>query len=184
MIELQIEDKVLKNQLEDAIKRYIPVDIADQAQIIIADNQKESAESHKTIVLRAGHDLPSFTAPVRIGIVLDRITAILNRAENAEITIKDHVLLPHEFVFRKNKGKERDIRLTEKERDILLELYHAPNQTVDRDSLLKNVWGYVEGLETHTLETHIYRLRQKIERDPSAPDILLTEDSGYRLDIA
>ena len=73
------------------------------------------------------------------------------------------------------------IRLTEKERDLLVCLAHAPGQEMHRDDLLARVWGYRADLETHTLETHIYRLRQKIEQDVEAPCILLTIPNGYKL---
>ena len=59
-------------------------------------------------------------------------------------------------------------------------LHENTNQSVSRDTLLKAVWGYVDGVETHTLETHIYRLRQKIEENPASPVFLLTTDDGYR----
>jgi DNA-binding response OmpR family regulator len=79
-----------------------------------------------------------------------------------------------------------EIRLTEKERDILLCLLAAKAQgegggAVERRALLDRVWGYAETVETHTLETHIYRLRQKIEMDPASPQYLLTDGTGYRL---
>ena len=71
--------------------------------------------------------------------------------------------------------------MTEKESSILRYLYRAGQRPVSREKLLQEVWGYNSGVTTHTLETHIYRLRQKIERDAAAPAILLTEASGYKL---
>jgi len=73
------------------------------------------------------------------------------------------------------------VRLTEKETSILNFLYHTGNQTVSRNTLLVEVWGYDSGVTTHTLETHVYRLRQKIELNPSDAEILVTEAGGYRL---
>lgn len=72
-------------------------------------------------------------------------------------------------------------RLTDMETKILKYLYRADDRTAHRDVLLGEVWGYNAAVDTHTLETHIYRLRQKIERDPSKPEILVTEPGGYRL---
>ena len=66
-----------------------------------------------------------------------------------------------------NPTTNKKIRLTEKETSILKYLYRAGDRPVGRDTLLGEVWGYNAGVTTHTLETHIYRLRQKIERDPS-----------------
>ena len=76
------------------------------------------------------------------------------------------------------KGKK--IRLTEKETNILKHL-HRSGQTVPRETLLHEVWGYNPAVTTHTLETHIYRLRQKIEKDPTNAVILITDRGGYRL---
>ena len=76
---------------------------------------------------------------------------------------------------------EKKIRLTEKETNILKFLYRSSEGVVQRDVLLHEVWGYNAGVNTHTLETHVYRLRQKIERDPSNAEILVTEPGGYRL---
>ena len=76
------------------------------------------------------------------------------------------------------------VRLTEKETSILKYLFRAGERAVSREDLLNDVWGYNAGVTTHTLETHIYRLRQKIEDNPAEARILLTEPGGYRLDAA
>ena len=73
------------------------------------------------------------------------------------------------------------VRLTEKETAILRYLYRAGQRPVSRETLLQEVWGYNSGVTTHTLETHIYRLRQKFEKDAATPAILVTEAGGYKL---
>ena len=79
------------------------------------------------------------------------------------------------------KGGKKKVRLTDKETSILKYLFRAGDRPVARDVLLNEVWGYNAGVTTHTLETHIYRLRQKIEPDPTQARLLLTEAGGYRL---
>ena len=79
------------------------------------------------------------------------------------------------------ENDDRKIRLTEKETAILKYLFRAGENVIVRDVLLNEVWGYNSGVTTHTLETHVYRLRQKIERDPSNAELLVTEPGGYRL---
>ncbi len=83
-----------------------------------------------------------------------------------------------------NSGKGTIVRLTEKERDILMKLRRKMGGVVDRQELLNDIWGYGRGIETHTLETHIYRLRRKIEQDPAKPHWIITEDAGYRLELS
>ena len=92
------------------------------------------------------------------------------------------------MVARKDSGiktladaKGKKIRLTEKETNILKYLYRAGAKPVSREELLTEVWGYNAGVTTHTLETHIYRLRQKIEPEPGQARLLLTDAGGYRL---
>lgn len=75
----------------------------------------------------------------------------------------------------------RVLHLTEKEADVLTYLDQNRGKGITRDDLLKNVWGYADGIDTHTIETHIYRLRQKIEKNPEEIKILLTRDDGYHL---
>ncbi len=79
-----------------------------------------------------------------------------------------------------NEAKKK-IHLTELETSILKYLYRSGANVVGRDILLGEVWGYSAGVTTHTLETHVYRLRQKIESDPFDPKILITKPGGYQL---
>lgn len=129
------------------------------------------------------------TKPFKLGVLLARIRAHIRQFEHSE----DAVLSIGPFAFRPGAktltDQEEDaspVRLTDKEAQILKYLYmHAQNGTasgvIGRDELLGEVWGYNANVTTHTLETHVYRLRQKMERDPSNAQILLTEPGGYRL---
>jgi DNA-binding response OmpR family regulator len=122
------------------------------------------------------------TKPFRFGVLLARIRAHLRSHEQSE----DAVFKIGGYSFRPSAkmlvdAQEKKVRLTEKETAILKYLYRAGAKVVGRDVLLAEVWGYNSGVTTHTLETHIYRLRQKIESDPSNAQILVTETGGYRL---
>lgn len=122
------------------------------------------------------------TKPFRFGVLLARIRAHLRQHEQSE----DAVFKIGPYTFKPSakmliRSDDRKIRLTEKETSILKFLYRTGEQVVGRDVLLHEVWGYNAGVTTHTLETHIYRLRQKIETDPSQAEILVTETGGYKL---
>ncbi|MBV9734986.1 MAG: response regulator transcription factor [Acidisphaera sp.] len=122
--------------------------------------------------------------PFRLNELLARLRAQLRIFENSE----DAVFSIGPYTFRpaakllQDPAKNRRIRLTEKEAAILKFLYRAGTRPVARQVLLNEVWGYNAAVTTHTLETHIYRLRQKIEPDPSNARLLVTEGGGYRLD--
>jgi DNA-binding response OmpR family regulator len=118
--------------------------------------------------------------PFRFAVLMARVEAHLRSHE----TSKDAIYRIGPYIFRPSaklllEGDKR-IRLTEKETNILKFLQRA-GDTVSRDVLLHEVWGYNPAVTTHTLETHIYRLRQKIERDTAHAKILITESGGYRL---
>ncbi len=122
------------------------------------------------------------TKPFRIAVLLARIRAQLRQHEQSEdavFTIGPYTFKPASKVLLDQDG--RKIRLTEKETSILKYLYRAGESVITRDVLLHEVWGYNAGVTTHTLETHIYRLRQKIEQDPSNAELLVTEAGGYKL---
>jgi len=123
------------------------------------------------------------TKPFRLGVLMARIRSHLRQHEQSEDAIfrigRFRFHPAEKLLHEKQTGAK--LRLTGKETSILKFLYRAGDQVVDRETLLAEVWGYGEGINTHTLETHIYRLRQKIERDPASAEILVTQDGGYRL---
>lgn len=122
------------------------------------------------------------TKPFRFSLLLARVRAHLNSHEQSENAV--FAIGPYEFRPASKMlidPKMRKIRLTEKETNILKYLYRASSKAVAREELLREVWGYNATVTTHTLETHIYRLRQKIEQDPNNLRLLLTEGGGYRL---
>jgi DNA-binding response OmpR family regulator len=123
------------------------------------------------------------TKPFRLSVLLARLRAHLRqseRSEDAVFTIGPYTFRPSAKLMVDASGRKK-VRLTEKETAILRYLYHAGDRAIGRDVLLGKVWGYNAGVTTHTLETHVYRLRQKIERDPARAEILVTEPGGYRL---
>ncbi len=147
------------------------------------------------IIMLTGHDTDSdtilglesgandyVTKPFRFAVLLARVRAQLRQheaSEDAVFTIGPYSFRPSSKILLAPKASK--VRLTEKETAILRYLYRAGQRPVARETLLQEVWGYNSGVTTHTLETHIYRLRQKIEKDAGAPAILVTEAGGYKL---
>lgn len=147
------------------------------------------------ILLLTGHDTDSdeilglesgandyVTKPFRFSVLLARIRAALRQHDQSEdvvFSIGHYTFQPAAKLLETGEGSK--VRLTDKETSILKYLYRQGPKTISRDVLLKEVWGYNNRVTTHTLETHIYRLRQKIERDPANARLLVTEEGGYRL---
>ena len=147
------------------------------------------------VIMLTGHDTDAdtilgldsgandyITKPFKLPVLLARIRAQLRQheqSENAVFQLGPYLFKPAQKMLVDEN--DRKIRLTEKETNILKFLYRAPDGVVPRDILLHEVWGYNAGVTTHTLETHIYRLRQKIEPDPTNVSLLVTESGGYRL---
>ncbi|WP_019219321.1 response regulator transcription factor [Bartonella florencae] len=122
--------------------------------------------------------------PFRFAVLLARIRAQLRQYEQNDDTIfyiGPYIFKPRQKLLIDQHNNK--IRLTEKETAILKYLYHSHDQIVNRETLLEQIWGYNENIVTHTLETHIYRLRKKIEKDPSNAQILITDQNGYRLNL-
>ena len=141
----------------------------------------QDSDSDEILGLESGAN-DYVTKPFRFSVLLARIRAALRQHDQSEdvvFTIGPYSFHPaHKLLDSPEGGK---IRLTDKETSILKYLYRQGPKTIGRDVLLKEVWGYNNRVTTHTLETHIYRLRQKIERDPSHARLLVTDEGGYRL---
>ena len=140
-----------------------------------------AADSDVILGLDAGAN-DYITKPFKFAVLLARIRAQLRQHEQSEdavFQIGPYTFKPASKILTDEKGSK--IRLTEKECSILKYLYRATEKVVTRDVLLHEVWGYNADVTTHTLETHIYRLRQKIEKDPSNSELLVTEMGGYKL---
>jgi DNA-binding response OmpR family regulator len=159
----------------------------------VAILRKEGFKS--PIIMLTGHDSEADTIqgleagandyvakPFRFAVLLARIRVHLRQhdaSEDALLQIGPFTFQPGSKHLINDRGSK--LRLTEKETAILRFLYRAGQAVVTRDVLLKEVWGYNSNVSTHTLETHIYRLRQKIERDPAKSQLLITEAGGYKL---
>ena len=119
--------------------------------------------------------------PIRVGDVLDRVAGFLSKSAQG-----DNLHFGSRYVdvvtgfYYADKDAE-PVRLTEKEVALLVLLADAKGEAISRAQILDEVWQYADDVETHTLETHIYRLRQKVEVDPANPEFLKTSDSGYFL---
>lgn len=126
-------------------------------------------------------DLYAVKIPVRAASLIERLVSLRRAASAArtEIVFTGGALDIVHNVWTGATGNVQ--KLTDKETAILVHLYRAAGAPIGRDELLRDVWEYVDGVETHTLETHIYRLRQKIEPDPSQPSIIVTSGDGYRI---
>jgi DNA-binding response OmpR family regulator len=147
------------------------------------------------IIMLTGHDTDAdtilgleagandyVTKPFRFAVLLARIRAQLRtheQSEDAVFSVGPYTFRPAQKIMIEETGGK--VRLTEKETAIVKYLYRAEQKIIGRDELLEQVWGYNSGVTTHTLETHIYRLRQKIEKDPANARILVTEGGGYKL---
>ena len=141
----------------------------------------QASDSDTILGLESGAN-DYITKPFKFAVLLARIRAQLRQHEQSEdavFTIGPYSFKPAAKLLLDDTGGK--VRLTEKETAILKYLYRAGEKVVSREVLLHEVWGYNAGVTTHTLETHIYRLRQKIEKDPSSAELLVTETGGYKL---
>jgi DNA-binding response OmpR family regulator len=211
LLQTLVEQIALHDEFEavpvDSGTKAVSAAKADQIDLVIMDVGLPDIDGREVvrimrkdgfkapIIMLTGHDTDSdtilglesgandyITKPFRFAVLLARIRAQLRQheaSEDAVFTIGPYTFRPSSKILLNPKGNK--VRLTEKETAILRYLYRAGQRPVSRETLLQEVWGYNSGVTTHTLETHIYRLRQKVERDAASPSILVTEAGGYKL---
>ncbi|QBR72786.1 DNA-binding response regulator [Beijerinckiaceae bacterium] len=191
----------------DTAKGAIALALAERPDLVIMDvglpdldgreavRQLRQEGFKNPIIMLTGHDTETdtiegfdagandyVTKPFRFAVLLARIRAHLRQHETSEealFRIGPYTFQPGAKHLIGEKGNK--LRLTEKETAILRFLYRAGQSVITREVLLREVWGYNANVTTHTLETHIYRLRQKIERDPAKAQLLITAAGGYKL---
>ena len=147
--------------------------------IIMATAYK--TDSEKITGLEAGAS-DYVTKPYVFSILLARVRAQVNQRrlhENAELTIGPYRFSPMLGTLTRARGEH--IKLTDMESRILRRIYLGGDNAVSRETLLKDVLGYKQNVSTNTIQTHIHRLRQKIEADPANCTILVTDGAGYKI---
>ena len=196
-------DVIQSNSLED-VKSHIeqsPVDllimgedVGPHSLSLLLKFIKEINFTNKILFIKDGDsgEISSFEGftnshhviekPFRIQFFIKKIDFVLAKisgSSDVSYRIGPFVFFPENKVIKFND--QHDIELTEKEVSILKCLLSHGEESVDREKLLKQVWNYNLGVTTHTLESHIYRLRQKLETDPSIPRLIISEGGGFKI---
>jgi DNA-binding response OmpR family regulator len=185
--QLTCDGSFLPEAAENAADAEAMLDAADARYdaILLDIGLPTGADGEQDVVRGLDAGANDYVAkPFRLPELLARVRAQLRVFDNSE----DAVFAIGRYQFRPSArlllepARNRRIRLTDKESAILKFLYRAGGAPVPRPILLHEVWAYSSAANTHTLETHVYRLRQKIEVDPGRPQLLLTENGAYKLD--
>ncbi len=123
--------------------------------------------------------------PFSLAAFLDELHSCINIFENSEngyIVFNRYIVRPvKKDIFNQRNGEV--VKLTEKEVAVLKYLYKNRGRIVSKNELLQEVWGYAPDVTTHTIETHIYRLRQKVEHEDAEAQLIVTVEGGYRLKV-
>jgi len=151
------------------VKNIEKIKISEENTHILLENPEKKTVFEK-----------KYPKKVRLGRILSDIAANLDEKPSKYIDLGGFSLETAQNALHHG---EVQIRLTDREKDILVYLHANIDRTVGKEELLEKIWGYAKDAETHTLETHIYRLRQKISQITGAGDLLQTDETGYRLNI-
>ena len=182
-VESDIKDEYLAGLIREQLMVFSGIEIAENGgDIILSEDVTDKNLPHLLFGMRSDvHE--SLMLPLRLGDLTDRLRYIISGrdrfAQSDSISFMNLTLDADGVI----SDGIKTLRLTEKERLILQFLYQAENYSLDRKNLLQNVWDYAETAETHTLETHLYRLRQKLEEGFGTLDLITTKDGIYTLNV-
>lgn len=182
-VEILIKDAYLADLIREQLEIFGGIEIVESGgDVILSEEATDKSVPH--LLFGSRNDLhESLTLPLRLGELTDRLRYIFSgrdRFAHSDSVSFMNLTLDADGVIT-DGGKT--MRLTEKERLILQFLYQADNYSLDRKTLLQKVWGYAETAETHTLETHLYRLRQKLEEGFGTLELITTKDGIYTLNV-
>ncbi|MBR1949049.1 MAG: winged helix-turn-helix domain-containing protein [Alphaproteobacteria bacterium] len=195
------ENTVFKEDLSDQIKYHIPefeiVEDSMIADIIVIDEnegllKKEERNNNAPMILLTKEEdnveskvQKIILKPFVLSRFFDALKSSINIFENSDegnIEFNQYILYPsRKEIF--NQRDETTTKLTEREVSMIKYLYKNADRTVSKNDLMQEVWEYSADVATHTVETHIYRLRQKIEQDNSDNQIIITSEGGYQLKL-
>ena len=179
---LQLSNPTLQRLIEEQLSLFkdLKQDASLPADLIVTQQGQTVSAAPSAQIF----EIPK--GAVRLGEIMDKLGYLLSgrevhiEDENENIDLGEFILIPAENLLI-HQGTQTDIRLTDKERLLLRFLFEAGEDGIARKQLLKDVWGYADDAETHTLETHIYRLRQKLEGH-SHHNLIKVTDGIYTID--
>lgn len=186
-IALSLNSPVLTHIVKEQLVLMNDVEITDNDPDLLISDGVAVFAGPQLLLGKSVSGAASLPMPLRLGAVIDQVRYLLsNRTKMAAIAREDidlgAFILETDDSQLLHKESGTIIRLTDKERLFLLTLYDAEDHAMDRKGLLDAVWGYAETAETHTLETHLYRLRQKLETSGET-ELIVSGDGLYRLKI-
>lgn len=187
-VKIILDDPILTGMVTEQIAGFsgISVTDADAADLVIARVKTANTAPHLLLGGKAEEGCEVLPMPLRLGDLTDRVRYILSGrgrfARSSMIEFAGFILNTEDGVMT-DEVSETQVRLTDKEKLLIISLYEQDTKSLDRQGLLQKVWGYADTAETHTLETHLYRLRQKLEESFSVKDLIVTKDGIYTLKV-
>ncbi|MDB3949284.1 helix-turn-helix domain-containing protein [Candidatus Pelagibacter sp.] len=172
-IKVNLSFNIVKHDNEDDFIKY---NYTSPNNFLIITKSNKKILTNKNLTKKNFLDLSIF--PLSINKLIELINIQLIKLKfnlQAKVIINGYELnLNSKFLFKDNLS----LKLTEKEIEIILYLNENRSKH-DVLDLQKNIWGYSAGMETHTVETHIYRLRKKLSNKFNDAELILTDPNGY-----